>query len=113
METTKPFDVRSSSAALWTGILAGPFAQALTLTSKYALVKYVCDRKAAWVLFAIAILGLAICAFGAFESWRGWRSGEETPRVQFMGISGLILNAGFALVIIAQAIPPFFLGPCE
>jgi hypothetical protein len=61
--------------------------------------------RARWTLHLLA-------AFGAFESWRGRKHGQETKRVRFMGISGLTLNAMFAMSIIAMAIPHLFLGAC-
>jgi hypothetical protein len=113
METTKPLDIRPSSPQLWTGILAGPFAFATAFTTKYAMVQWICDHKAEWIFWMITIIALAICAFGAFESWRGLKNGEDTRRVRFMGIGGFALTAAFAMSIIAMAIPHLYLGACE
>src|SRR5436190_12867681 len=113
METTKPLAIRPSSAPLWTGIFAGPFAFAMAFETQYAVIGWICDHKAEWIFWAITILALLICAFGAFESWRGLQNGEDTKRVRFMGISGIALTAAFALSIIAMAIPHFYLGACE
>jgi hypothetical protein len=113
METTKPLDIRPSSPQLWTGILAGPFAFATAFTTKYAMVDWICDHKAEWIFWAITIIALLICIFGAFESWRGLKNGEETKRVRFMGYGGLALTAAFAMSIIAMAIPHLYLGACE
>jgi uncharacterized membrane protein len=112
METTKPLDIRPSSAPLWTGILAGPFAFGVAFETKYALLAWICDHKAEWIFWAITIIALLICAFGAFESWRGGR-GADSKRIRFMSISGLSLNAAFAMFIIAMAIPHLYLGACE
>jgi len=111
METTKPLDIRPSSSQLWTGVLAGPFAFATAFTTKYAMVAWICDHKAEWIFWAITIV--ALLAFGAFESWRGLKNGEDTRRVRFMGIGGLAMTAAFALSIIAMAIPHLYLGACE
>jgi hypothetical protein len=113
METTKPLDIRTSSPQLWTGILAGPFAFATAFTTKYAMVEWICDHKAEWVFWAITIVALLVCLFGAFESWRGLKTGEDTKRVRFMGYGGLGLTAAFAMAIIAMAIPHVYLGACE
>jgi hypothetical protein len=113
METTKPLAIRASSPQLWTGILSGPFAFAAAFTTKYAMVDWICDHKAEWIFWAITIAALLVCAFGAFESWRGLRNGDDTKRVRFMGYGGFILTAGFAMVIIAMAIPHLYFGACE
>ena len=78
METTKPLDIRPSSPHLWTGILTGPFAFATAFTTKYAMVDWICDHKAEWIFWAITLVALLVCAFGAFESWRGLKNGEDT-----------------------------------
>src|SRR4051812_49737260 len=91
METTKPLDIRPSSPQLWTGIFAGPFAFAAAFTTKYAMVDWICDHKAEWIFWAITIAALLVCLFGAFESWRGLRNGDDTKRVRFMGYGGDIL----------------------
>ena len=113
METTRPLAIRPSSPQLWTGILSGPFAFAVAFTTKYAMVDWICDHKAEWVFWLITALALLVCAFGAFESWRGLKNGEDTKRVRFMGISGMALSVAFAAFIIAMAIPHFYLGACE
>jgi hypothetical protein len=113
METTKPLAIRPASPQLWTGILSSPVAFAVAFTTKYAMVDWICDHKAEWIFWAITVIGLVICAFGAYESWRGLKNGENTRRVRFMGIGGLTLNATFAMSIIAMAIPHLYLGACE
>jgi hypothetical protein len=113
METTKPLDIRPASPQLWTGILTGPFAFATAFTTKYAMIAWICDHKAEWIFWLITGIALLICAFGAFESWRGLKNGEDRRRVRFMGISGLTLNATVAISIIAMTIPHLYLGACE
>ncbi len=104
-------DVRPSSIALWTGLLAGPIAWAADLQARYALVKWVCANHAEWIMWAITLAALLITAFGAFCSWRGWI--DDTPRIRFMAIGGLFIGGMFALSIIAMAVPDLFLRACE
>jgi hypothetical protein len=111
METTKDIEVRPSSVSLWSGILAGPFAFALVFEVKYALVDYICRNRAFWIPWAMLVVGLLICAFGAFEARRG--GAPATPRAHFMSIAGLALSIGFAIFIIALTIPHLFLGECD
>ena len=113
METTRPLAIRPSSAPLWTGILTGPFAFAVAFETKYAMVGWICDHKAEWIFWAITILALLVCAFGAFESWRGLNRSDGSRRPRFMATSGLAMNAAFAMSIIAMAVPHVYLGACE
>ena len=103
--------VRPSSIALWTGVLAGPIAWAADLQARYALVRYVCVNHAGWIMWMITVAALLITAFGALCSWHGWI--DETPRVRFMSIGGLFIGGMFALAIIAMAIPDLFLRACD
>jgi len=112
METTKDFDVRPSSVALWTGILAGPVAWAIVFELKYALIDYACRNHAHWLFWIFVAGGLLICAYGAFSGWRG-KAADASPRAQFMGIAGIALSIAFAVFIIAMSIPDLYLRPCE
>ena len=112
METTKGYDVRPSSVALWSGILAGPFAWALVFELKYALIEYACRNRAHWLFWIFFAAGIAICAFGAFSAWHGMVA-DASARARFMGISGLALSIAFAIFIVAMSIPDLYLLPCE
>ena len=116
-EITRDLDIRPSSVALWTGVLAGPFAWGVTLQTKYALVHYACTHDAHWLLWAVTIAALLVTAFGALQAWRGMKlaTGDEasSARAKFMGISGLMLSAIFALTIIAAAIPDLVFRACD
>jgi hypothetical protein len=112
METTKDYAVRPSSVALWSGILAGPFAWALVFELKYALIEYACRNRAHWLFWIFFLAGIAICAFGAFSAWHGM-AGDELARARFMEIGGLALSIAFAIFIVAMSIPDLYLLPCE
>jgi hypothetical protein len=114
METTKPIEIRPGSAALWTGVLSGPFAFAAAFELKYAMLTWICDHHAEWLFWAITAAALLLCAFGAFESRRGGAGATRAEkRVRFMSLGGLALNATFAICIIAMAVPHLYLGACE
>ena len=104
--------VRSSSVALWIGILAGPVAWTIVFELKYALIDYVCRNHAHWLYWIFVAGGLLICAFGAFSGWAGM-AGDDSPRARFMGIGAIALSIAFAVFIIAMSIPDLFLRPCE
>ena len=115
-------DVRwLSPLPLWAGILAGPIAWAVNLTSNYALVHWVCHTRDHALLFLISGAALAVVCGGAFVSWVALRrtagdvptdGGRPRQRARFMAILGLTLCALFALQILAGAIPPSILDAC-
>jgi Ni/Fe-hydrogenase subunit HybB-like protein len=112
MQTTKDIDIRPSSVALWSGVFAGPFAWALVFELKYALIEYACRNHAPWLFWIFFLLGILICAYGAFSGWRG-KAADASTRAQFMGIAGVALSIAFSVFIIAMSIPDLFLRPCE
>lgn len=113
----KDIEVRPSSTALWWGILCGPVAFAVDLQLRYALVHYACEHSQRWMLVGVAVPLFLVCVVGALFSWRGWRVGaDETAipsRARFMSLGGAMLSAAFALTIVANAIPSFFISPCD
>jgi len=107
-------DVRRSSVALWSGVLAGPFAFAIDLQLRYALIPWACARGSRWILTVISIPLLLVAMTGALISWRGLHIEDgDVARIRFMAVSGLMLSMFFALAIVAATIPDFFLHPCD
>jgi hypothetical protein len=111
-----------SPLPLWTGILAGPIAWALDLTSSYALVKPVCRMQSAGMLALIPIVCLALVASGGALSWVALRrtaqdvpldGGRPRQRARFMAVLGLTSCALFALQILAGAIPLSVIDACQ
>ena len=115
-EITKDIEIRRSSVALWSAILAGPFAFAVALQLRYALVQWACRNHASMVLVGIAAALLLLPAGGAIVCWRYSPAPEADRvggRVYFMAVGGFLLNCAFILAIIANAIPSFFLLACD
>jgi hypothetical protein len=115
-EITKDIEIRSSSVQLWTAILAGPFAFAVDLQLRFALVQWACMNHSSWVLIAIAGALVIIPIGAAIVCWRFSPAPEEDRvggRVYFMAVGGFILNCAFTVAIIANAIPSFFLRACD
>ena len=116
-EITRDIEVRPSSVALWSGIMAGPVAWAVDLELRYALLPWACRSGFRWVLTAISVPLLLLCAAGFFLAWRGWAAGEDESvrpmRVRFMAVGGMLLSAAFFLTIVAGTIPDFFFRPCD
>jgi hypothetical protein len=109
-------------AALWYGVLVGPFAWALDLEASYMMVQTACDSRQPLLLHLASLVTLLACLAGLLVSWRAWTrlAGEEgsstsrgTPtgsRQRFMAASGIVLSIGFSLVIVATEIPNLLLS---
>lgn len=105
---------------LWAGILLAPLAWASHLVASYAVATVACDRSPA-VLHAITASMLLLAGAGFLLAWRAGRhlregleiDPERLARRRFMSAAGASLSAGFAFVIVMQAVPPFLLRPCE
>lgn len=106
---------------LWTGILAGPMAWALDLTTSYALVKWICRSQNYAILQLITIVSLVVVIGGATISWSALsRTAEDVPtdggrprqRARFMAIVGLASCALFGLQILAGAVPHWMMDAC-
>jgi hypothetical protein len=98
--------------ALWTGILAPPIAWALDVQINYALLQYICLNRAAWILWAVTALMLALTVFGAVQARRGLAAGDS-KRDRFMGLAGLFIAASFFLAIVCTAIAFVYFRPCD
>jgi len=108
-------------SALWAGILAGPIAWALDLTSSYAIVKWTCSSQHTIVLHLITLGSLLLIAAGAAASFTALQRAPEqatddgsrsVDRGRFMALLGLLLSAMFALVVIGNAVPRLVLDAC-
>jgi hypothetical protein len=109
--------------ALLTGLLGAPLAWLLYLEIAYALVPWACRRGHPHhpVLYVVALAALAAalaCAGLAWREWRlaGRRTSDDPPplgRAAFMAVTGLGSSALFALVILAAALPLFWMSACD
>jgi uncharacterized membrane protein YfcA len=113
---------------LWWGFLGGFVAWKLHLMVSYMLVPFACWHDLS-IVIDIASLALVLIALSsAWVSWGTWKEvgghplGEggydesTTPvigRTRFMAISGVIVGAFTALVILGQWIPNLVLSPCH
>jgi hypothetical protein len=121
VSTAAYFSERRGLLSLWAGVLAGPIAFFLNLQITYMLATLKCGDATVWLhLTAVGTLALALA--GGALAWRDWRrtgggevgDGEGAiPRSRFMSVLGMMTGALFALIIVAQWIPTFILGPCR
>src|SRR5215212_7318089 len=108
------------SLALWVGIFGGPVVWLVQLQTLYMLVPWVCTSGNHWVLYVASGLFLVLAALPTIIAWRckqrfdsGFRDSAGSGRRKFMARLGLLMSTLFLLVILAQAIPSFFLNPCQ
>ncbi len=110
------------AGVLWLGLLLGPFAWMLDLGFSYPLVQWECVAQETWPLHLLSILSALVAVAGVLTA--AWcyrslpRSAEldgPTPfdRSRFMAVAGVMLSIGFFLVVVANAVPRFLLGPCQ
>jgi hypothetical protein len=108
-------------ALLWGLVLAGPVAWALHLNAAYFVSAFQCEAwRPAIFLLTAACLGISLAAAWIGERTRSAmherRTDSETAleaRSLFMARGAVWLGLGFALVILAQAIPAILLSPCH
>jgi hypothetical protein len=112
----------SKNLALWTGVLAGPIVWLLSFEAKFALAPWACTFQSEAALYSIAIAALILCAASAVLSWQEWRTlgsqsnneaEDASARGNFMALGGIVLSAGFFIVVLAQWLPDLMLRACE
>jgi hypothetical protein len=106
---------------LWVALVAGPLAATIDQGLGYPLVKPSCADGSGWPLLAVSAVSLAISSLGFGLGWvslarlRGARDdgAAKRDRSYFIAIVAVGFNGLIALLIVATAIPMFFLTPCE
>jgi len=112
---------KQSDAQLWAGVLLGPIAWALDEGLSYALEQHSCSTGHVYILHAISIVCFLLALSGAAISWHqltiigpgSEEGGSVRDRSWWMARLGIALGLGFALVIVALAVPKFLLSPCS
>lgn len=120
-EAKRDFAGGSGLLALWTGLLAGPFAFLLDLEISLTLVPWVCHTGRRWVLLLVTALALLGALGGAAVArWCLGRLGDAgtsgdriADRSRFMAVAGVVLSLAFAVLIVGMAIPRLVLGVCD
>jgi hypothetical protein len=124
--TTQPqvrtVDELARPTVLWFSAMAGPLAWIIHNVGRYAWSTTVCFDGQILVLHGITVAtGLLslIAAIAGWLAWRRLRSQRESVadqakwnRAHFMALFGLMSGLFFLIVIIAEAIPSFFIDPC-
>jgi hypothetical protein len=116
------FDRAGGVALLWAALSAGPVAWTINQGVGYAIVKPACGGPGPPVLWAVAVLALALTAggiwlarrlLGQLQSSASEEGAGVLDRSYFMTVVALGLNALIAILIVAALIPQVLLSPCE
>ena len=96
------------------GIIGAPLVWLTTLQAGYVLAYQACDdRSNSWVLFP-TLAAATIAAVIAIISLRSHRrAGEERIPLPFIGWLALGMASLMVIVLVASAIAPMILHPCD
>ena len=118
IETSSPRE----NLALWIGLLGTAVIWFVQLECNYALVPWACSTGNKWGLYASSILFLVCGAIPGWIAWTRWSASEQGKgsdresthggRRRFMALAGMMMSGLFFLLMLAQAIPNFFINPC-
>ncbi len=102
-------------------LLIGPLSWAADLGLSYANVYHACSTGHRYVLHAITVATLLLALTGAFVGWLEYQAvregtddgGSPLDRAHFLALLGIASSLGFAVVIIATAVPKLVFSPCQ
>ena len=111
----------ASSFAQFYALLMGPLAWAADLGLSYATVYHACSTGHYYVLHVISGITFLLALTGAYVGWQEFlavrdandEGGTPFDRTHFMALLGIAASLGFALVIIATAVPKIAFTPCQ
>jgi hypothetical protein len=108
--------------ALAAGMFLAPFAWGSQLLINYSLTPTACAEGREWLLHLVSLAMLLVALIGALiarGAWTRLTSGStvhgdarEAGR-RFLALSGLGLSLFFALVIVAEDLPTWWLSACQ
>jgi hypothetical protein len=102
-----------SLTLLWTTVLAGPIAWALSLSIMFWTTRSVCHGVSRNALLTVGIVCVVLSILAGLRAARGFN--QPLGRFEFSHFMlGLAVGASalFALVIILSLVPIFLLSPC-
>ena len=121
-ETDHAFNEPRGIVLLWVAVLIGPIAWFLHQQVGYGMATFACGRNWEVGLHVVTGIALLVTALGAIVAWRTWarlgrvgtaHEGGTVARSRFMALGAGLSSLFFALVIVAQWVPTFFLRPCQ
>jgi hypothetical protein len=106
---------------LWYGILIGPISWALDQQISYSLVAHSCSTGHFYLMHVFTAVFLLLALSGALVAVANLgrtreatiEGGRVADRSRFMAVVGVGASLGWAILIIAMAVPRFILSPCD
>lgn len=99
-----------------TAALASPLIWFANHLAQFALAPWAClwhSNLVLWIVAAAALLLDAACGFVAWSAGQRPAGKDAAPVPPWLAMSGVMLSAGFFVVIAAQMIPSLMLAGCE
>jgi hypothetical protein len=106
---------------LWLCLLAGPAAWTAHLLLSYPLVPLICATGLSIVLHLVTLLTALTALAAGILALRLWdratrpaptAESSDTATTDYLAFSGLLLNALFLFIILAEGLPNFLVNPC-
>jgi hypothetical protein len=108
--------------SLWAGVVLSPLIFLVALEVAYALVPPACfaGGRLNAALHAVQLASIVACIALGAHSWSHVRATGSPPddggtvrsRSRFLAWSGVVASAFAVLLLVAQWVPTFVLGPC-
>ena len=111
----------TQNTALWFAVLGPPVIWFLQMQTSYSLVTWACSTGRLWSIHVTSAAFLVLAAVPGLIGWKEWNANAAADnerrstgrgRRRFMAMLGMMLAALFLMLIVAQAIPSFFVDPC-
>jgi hypothetical protein len=109
-------------APLWFSFFGGAAFWGIRIGVSYMLVPVACDTAQLFWLHFVAVVTIAASLLAAFVGYRAWHHARDRrlaegrldtwERTEFLGLSGLLLSAFFAGVIILESTANLIVDPC-
>jgi hypothetical protein len=107
---------------LWTTDLGAPIIWLFSFQANFTLAPWACIFQVKAWLYFVSVLAVMLELGIAALAWSQWKAlGAEAPgdspgslpRARIMALAGVVFGLGFAMVVVAQAIPEVVLGACQ
>jgi hypothetical protein len=99
--------------ALWVAVIGGPLVALMLLQTNYVLAYPSCGERSDTMLMGVGGGAIVLAAALTIAAWRGRRRADDPPARAFLGTLGVLMSLGFLIVVMAMAVPPLILHPCD
>ena len=129
MTATSVIPKNKTKWSLVLALLIGPFSWSLFFLVGYLIAEAACMvgffqgtfagfNLVLVVVVALGLLATAVTAWGAFSSYRRWRSSSSDPQqtedlATFLALAAMLLNLLFLVANLTTALGMLFILPCQ